>query len=191
MHALDHGAVLRRHQAGRLRAGDAERVHGLLRVEPKPARRAGRGREHAEASRRNASPGRYAPGPCTCRRAVRSRSRRPRRRGIRGPMSWRGFPPPRSAPAASPRRNAARRRDARRRVRSPAPAVPLTSAACVEDSLRSVPQIDVVRVASSSPSVSCRMRHHSQLGAVDGAAERIENQQLDALAHLGAGCAHR
>src|SRR5206468_11360405 len=31
MHALDHGAVLRGHQAGRLGAGDAERVHGLLR----------------------------------------------------------------------------------------------------------------------------------------------------------------
>src|SRR5207248_11172615 len=28
MHPLDHGAILRRHQAGGLRAGDAERMHG-------------------------------------------------------------------------------------------------------------------------------------------------------------------
>ena len=48
MHALDHGAVLRGHQAGGLRAGDAERVHGLLRVELQTARRAGGGREHAD-----------------------------------------------------------------------------------------------------------------------------------------------
>ena len=48
MHALDHGAVLRRHQSGRLRSGDAERVHGALRIETKPARGAGGGREHAE-----------------------------------------------------------------------------------------------------------------------------------------------
>ena len=32
MHAFDHGAVLRGHQAGGLRAGDAERVHGLLGI---------------------------------------------------------------------------------------------------------------------------------------------------------------
>ena len=48
MHALDHGAVLRRHQAGGLGAGDAERVHGLLRIELEAARGAGAGREHAE-----------------------------------------------------------------------------------------------------------------------------------------------
>jgi hypothetical protein len=41
MHALDHGAVLRRHQAGRLGAGDAERMHGLLRVKLEPARGGG------------------------------------------------------------------------------------------------------------------------------------------------------
>ena len=48
MHALDHGAVLRRHQAGRLGAGDAERVHGLVGIELEPARRAGRGRENPD-----------------------------------------------------------------------------------------------------------------------------------------------
>ena len=52
MHALDHGAVLRGHQAGRLRAGDAERVHGLLGVEAERARRAGGGREHADGRAR-------------------------------------------------------------------------------------------------------------------------------------------
>ena len=48
MHALDHGAVLRRHQAGRLGAGDAERVHGFLGIECQPARRAGGGRENPD-----------------------------------------------------------------------------------------------------------------------------------------------
>ena len=48
MHALDHGAVLRGHQAGGLCAGDAERVDGLLRVELEPARRAGGRGEHAD-----------------------------------------------------------------------------------------------------------------------------------------------
>ena len=48
MHALDHGAVLRRHQPGGLGAGDAERMHGLRRrYRPKPRRGAGRRREHA------------------------------------------------------------------------------------------------------------------------------------------------
>ena len=40
MHALDHGAILRRHQAGRLRAGDAERVHGRVRRRAPSARAA-------------------------------------------------------------------------------------------------------------------------------------------------------
>ena len=48
MHALDHGAVLRRHQAGRLGAGDAERVHSLVSIERKPARRAGSGGENPD-----------------------------------------------------------------------------------------------------------------------------------------------
>ena len=48
MHALDHRAVLRGHQAGGLRAGDAERVHGLFGVEPEAARGAGSRGEHAE-----------------------------------------------------------------------------------------------------------------------------------------------
>ncbi len=48
MHALDHGAVLRRHQPRRLGAGDAERMHGLLRREPQRRRGAGRRREHAD-----------------------------------------------------------------------------------------------------------------------------------------------
>ena len=79
MHALDHGAVLRRHQAGRLGAGDAERMHGLLRRRGR-ARAPRRPRPRTRRrSRPNASPGRYAPGPCTCPRAARSRSRRPRR----------------------------------------------------------------------------------------------------------------
>ena len=43
------------------------------------ARGAGGGREHADASRPNASPARCAPAPCTCRRAGRSRSPRRRR----------------------------------------------------------------------------------------------------------------
>src|SRR5262249_48921302 len=34
MHALDHRAILRRHQPCRLRAGDTDRVDGLCGVEP-------------------------------------------------------------------------------------------------------------------------------------------------------------
>ncbi len=52
MHALDHGAVLRRHQAGRLGAGDAERVDGLLGGEPQAARRARSRREDADGRAR-------------------------------------------------------------------------------------------------------------------------------------------
>ena len=48
MHALDHGAVLRRHQAGRLRAGNAKRVHGGVGGKSQRPRRAGRRREHAD-----------------------------------------------------------------------------------------------------------------------------------------------
>jgi hypothetical protein len=48
MHALDHGAVLRRHQPGRLRPGDAERMHGRIGGEPQSAGRAGRGRIDAD-----------------------------------------------------------------------------------------------------------------------------------------------
>ena len=52
MHALDHRAVLRRHQARGLRAGDAERVHGLVGVELQSARGARGGGEHAERGAR-------------------------------------------------------------------------------------------------------------------------------------------
>ena len=48
MHALDHGAVLRGHQSGRLRAGDAERVHGLVGGEAQGGGRARRGGKHAD-----------------------------------------------------------------------------------------------------------------------------------------------
>ena len=48
MHALHHGAVLRRHQAGRLGAGDAECVHGLVGIERKAPRRAGGGGENPD-----------------------------------------------------------------------------------------------------------------------------------------------
>ena len=48
-----------------------------------------------------------------------------------------------------------------------------------------MPHIEVVRVASSLPSVRARMPAPFEVRAVDGAAERIENQQLDPLAHLG------
>jgi hypothetical protein len=39
MHALDHGAVLRGHQPRRLGAGDPERMHGAVRIEPQRPRR--------------------------------------------------------------------------------------------------------------------------------------------------------
>ena len=48
MHALDHRAVLRGHQTGGLRPGNAERVYGVLGVELQPAGGAGGGREHAD-----------------------------------------------------------------------------------------------------------------------------------------------
>ena len=48
MHALHHRAVLRRHQAGGLRAGEAKRVDGSRGVEAQPARRACGSGEHAE-----------------------------------------------------------------------------------------------------------------------------------------------
>ena len=48
MHALDHGAVLRRHQPGRLRAGNAERVHGLLGGKPQGRGRARRRGKHPD-----------------------------------------------------------------------------------------------------------------------------------------------
>ena len=47
MHALDHGAVLRRHQAGRLGACDAERMHRLLGGKSQAARGAGGRRVNA------------------------------------------------------------------------------------------------------------------------------------------------
>src|SRR5262245_9574943 len=48
MHALDHGAILRGHQAGGLSARDAERMHGLPWVKLETARGTGGCREHAE-----------------------------------------------------------------------------------------------------------------------------------------------
>src|SRR5262249_15066430 len=41
MHALDHGAILRRHQPAGLGAGDAERMHSLFHVECQRARGGG------------------------------------------------------------------------------------------------------------------------------------------------------
>src|SRR6185369_4036198 len=52
MHALDHGAVLRGHQAGGLCSCDAKRMHGLLRVKLEAARGTGGSREHAKGRAR-------------------------------------------------------------------------------------------------------------------------------------------
>ena len=52
MHALDHRAELRRHQSRRLRAADAERVHRLRRIETQRGRRARRRRKHADGRAR-------------------------------------------------------------------------------------------------------------------------------------------
>ena len=48
MHALDHRAILRGHQTGGLRPGNAERVHRVLGIELQSAGGAGGGREHAD-----------------------------------------------------------------------------------------------------------------------------------------------
>ncbi len=48
VHALDHGAELRSHQARRLRAADSQRVHRLFGVEPQRGRSAGGRRKHAD-----------------------------------------------------------------------------------------------------------------------------------------------
>jgi 2-methylcitrate dehydratase PrpD len=52
VHALDHGAILRRHQTGRLRAGDAEGMHCLLGAEPERGTGAGRGGKHPHGGAR-------------------------------------------------------------------------------------------------------------------------------------------
>ena len=48
MHALDHRAELRGHQAGGLGAGNAQRVHRLVDIQFQAARGAGGGGEHAQ-----------------------------------------------------------------------------------------------------------------------------------------------
>ena len=48
VHAFDHGAVLRGHQAGGLGAGDAQRVHGFIDVEFEAACGTRGGGEHAK-----------------------------------------------------------------------------------------------------------------------------------------------
>ena len=45
MHALDHGAILRGHEACSLRAADAQSIHGLTHIKTHRARRAGCRRE--------------------------------------------------------------------------------------------------------------------------------------------------
>jgi hypothetical protein len=52
VHALHHRAVLRGHQAGGLRAGDAECMHGVLGIEAQPARGSGSRREYADGGTR-------------------------------------------------------------------------------------------------------------------------------------------
>ena len=48
MHALDHGSILRGHEARGLRAANADGVDGLSDIEPQGARRARRRRENAK-----------------------------------------------------------------------------------------------------------------------------------------------
>ena len=185
MHALDHGAVLRGHQAGRLRAGDAERVHGLLRRRGRGARAApGRGGEHADG-------GAGMPALADMLRAHAEADARPDLvagdgggEEIAAGKLWRGFRRPRSAPAASPRRHAARLRCTSSSSKL-CTSVPLTSAACGAERRLAVPQIAGgarrVELVEGLPQDAAPF----EIGAVDGAAERIEDQQLDAREDIG------
>ena len=151
-----------------------------------PARGAGGGREHAERRAGMPALADMLLAHAACRRAGRSRSRRPRRRGIRGRSGRRGSRPPRSAPAARPRRTCSTPSRCTSSSSKPCTCVPLTSAALVEDSFWSVPQIEVVRVASSlpkrvlqdaAPFAAWRRR------CAQPSESRIRS--LSALAHLG------
>ena len=186
VHALHHRAVLRGHQARGLRAGDAQRMHGFVDIELQARAR----RRPRRKTRR-----RVAPECQPCADVLGSHAHADARpdlvaRDGGGEKFLAAHARPqlgdrRSARAAPPRRRAARPARCTSSSSKPCTCVPLTSAACGAESVCVVPHTAQACVVSSSPSVSCRMRHHSRSRAVERAAERVEHQELDALAHLG------
>ncbi len=183
MHALDHGAVLRRHQPRRLRAGNAERVHGLLRIEPQRRCRAGGGREHAD---------RCAGMPALADMLLSHAHADARADLVAGDGGGAGSPGLsssawHSATAISAGRVTAPTCSTAERWTSSSSklwtSVPLTSAACGEDSSQRCPRPQVVRVASSAARYP-QDAAPFEPGAIDRAAERIEDQQFDARADL-------
>ena len=184
MHALDHGAVLRRHQPGRLRAADAERMHGLLRIEPKSARRAGRGREHADGR---------AGVPALADMFLAHALADARADLVARDGGGEEF-------AAGETVVAFRRRD-QRRQRHRADMQHGLAVHVVEFEALHLGAVGERRMRRRQALVSAPDRCGArgidaferpaqdlapfEIGAVNGAAERIENQQLDALAHFG------
>ena len=185
MHALDHGAELRRHQARGLGAGNAERVHGLLGARAERRARRRPPPKTRRRSRRNASPGRYAAGPCTCRRAARSRSRRPPRRRKSRPLR-----PGRSSAIAKSGGN----------VTAPTCSTPCAVHVVELEALHQR-AVDERRVRRRQPfrrapdaagfgrveTAEPRPQDAApfEIGAVKRAAERIQHQELDARDDLG------
>ena len=165
MHALDHRAILRGHQAARLGAGNAERMHYPVGVERQRARCRGCRCEHADGRARmpaladmlrpHAQPDARPDFVSGERRRNEIFSRR-RRLGF-GQRDQR-----RQRHCADMQHALAmyvvefEALDLRTLKR-----VPLTNAACADDSRAFVPQIEACGVLSTCSSVCRRMRHHS------------------------------
>jgi hypothetical protein len=184
MHALDHGAVLRRHQPGRLRAGDAERMHGLLGRKPQAPRRAGGGRVDAHGGA----------GMPALADVLRAHALADARADL--VAGDRGGEKVAAGQGGVALRHGDQRRQGDRADMQHAVAMDVVELEALD--LRAVDQRRVRRGQAcrrapdrgGAGDVQCRQRRLQdaapfEVGAVDRAAERIEDQELDALAHLG------
>ena len=182
MHALDHRAVLRGHQAGCLRAGNAERVNGLRRREPQPPRRAGGGRIDADRRTRM---------PALADMLLPHAQSDPRTDLVAGHRGGQEFP---SVQHGMTLRHCDQCGQRHRADMQHAPAVNVIELEALH--LGAIDQRGMRRGEPHrrAPNRGCARRVHffertaqdatpCEMRAVNGTAERIEDQKLDALPH--------
>jgi hypothetical protein len=187
MHALDHGAVLRRHQARRLGARDPERVHGLIDRELQASRGAGGG---------GIDPERRAGVPALADMLLAHAPSDPRPDLVAGHGGGEKF-------LAAESGMTLRHRD-QRRQRDCADMQHALAVDVVELEALHLRAVGERRVGRGEAQLGAPHRRGTgcvhrfkrplqnaapfEVGAIDGAAERVEDQQLDPLAHLGGDC---
>ncbi len=183
MHPLDHRAKLRRHQTGRLRSRDAEGMNGLVRRESQRTRRAGRRSEGTD--RRTRVP--------PLRDVLRSHAHAdPRPDLVAGNGRGENIAAGQSRPDLRDGQKGRKRHRTHVQHADPMHIVKLESLDERAVDERRMGRREPLRRA---PHAACRRRIHLcqgahedlapfQVGAVQRAPERVQDQQLDALDHV-------